>query len=267
MSKSKEELKNIVQSSYNLVAENSDSNLSCCSKDSCCTDNDFKIFSEDYSKLNGYNPSADLSLGCGMPTEFANIKEGDTVLDLGSGAGNDCFVARSIVGESGKIIGLDFADNMLAKARENARKLNYSNISFIKGDIENIPLDENLIDVVISNCVLNLVPDKKKAFNEIYKVLKPGAHFTVSDVVLEGELPVKLKEAADLYAGCIGGAIQQNDYLNIIKEFGFKNVKVLKVKEVNVPDNIFLNVISSEELESYKTLKAKILSITVSAKK
>ena len=135
---------------------------------------------------------------------------GNTVLDLGSGAGNDCFVARALVGEVGYVAGIDFTEAMVEKARENTRKLGYSNVDFILGDIENIPVRFGVVDVVISNCVLNLVPDKQKAFSEIYRVLKQGGHFCISDVVLQGELPNELRDDAAMYAGCVAGALQQD---------------------------------------------------------
>ena len=190
---------------------------SCCGSIGCCDSMDYSIFSDDYTKLEGYNPDADLGLGCGLPTQYAGIVKGNHVLDLGSGAGNDCFVASTLVGEEGKVTGIDFTDAMLEKANKNLEKSGFKNIAFIKGDIENMPLQDNTNDVVISNCVLNLVPDKEKAFSEIRRVLKPGGHFCISDIVLTGDLPNKLKEAAEMYAGCVSGALQKSDYLKIIK--------------------------------------------------
>ncbi len=200
-----------------------------------------------------------------MPTEFAGIKKGDNVLDLGSGAGNDCFVVRAIVGETGKVTGLDFVDAMLAKANENNKKLGYTNIEFIKGDIEEMPSPENKFDVVVSNCVLNLVPDKNKAFTEIMRVLKPNGHFCVSDVVIKGKLPERLRKDAEMYAGCVSGAVEMNEYLEIIKKQGFKNISVHKQKEISIPAGILANHLNYEELESFKNGKIGILSITVSA--
>ncbi|MFC2107721.1 arsenite methyltransferase, partial [Bacteroidota bacterium] len=205
--------------------------------------------------------------GCGIPTEFANIKEGNSLLDLGSGAGNDCFVARSFVGDSGQVTGLDFTDEMVEKANANKEKLGYKNISFIKGDIENMPFENDNFDVVISNCVLNLVPDKKKAFTEINRVLKAGGHFCISDVVLEGELPLKLQMAGEMYAGCVAGALQKTEYLDIINACGFKETTVHTEKLHVIPDNLLLNFISQDELDAYKKSGNGIYSITVSAKK
>jgi ubiquinone/menaquinone biosynthesis C-methylase UbiE len=228
---------------------------------------DYSIFSDDYSKVAGYNPDADMNLGCGLPTEFAQIAQGDSVLDLGSGAGNDCFVARAIVGEKGHITGLDFAGAMLTKAKENAKNLNYKNVDFVRGDIENIPLPDNTFDVVISNCVLNLVPDKEKAFSEIYRVLKPGGHFCISDVVLSGVLPKQILEDAEMYAGCVAGAINKKNYLDIIKSAGFRNIHIQKEKKVTIPEDILKNYLSEEEINEFMLTDTGIYSITLFANK
>ena len=225
------------------------------------------IMTDDYSDLKGYNPDADLGLGCGLPTEFAGIKKGDTVLDLGSGAGNDCFVARHETGEDGRVIGVDFTPEMIAKAKENAKKLDYQNVEFRQGDIEALPLTSNIVDVVVSNCVLNLVPDKRKAFSEVLRVLKPGGHFSISDVVLRGEIPDNLKESAEMYAGCVAGAMEESAYLGIIHDLGFEGVTVQKRKPIIVPDDILAKYISAEEIAAYKASGAGTFSITVSAVK
>jgi arsenite methyltransferase len=264
------ELKEIVKEKYGEIANQTkaENETSCCGIGSfSCSGVDYTIFSENYSELQGYNPDADLGLGCGIPTEFALIKKGDTVVDLGSGAGNDCFVSRALVGESGKVIGIDFTETMIAKARENADKLGFNNVEFRFGDIEKMPLTANKADVVISNCVLNLVPDKKKAFEEIYRILKINGHFSISDVVLEGNLPKKLEQAAEMYAGCVSGAIQKQAYLDIIKACGFKNISVQKEKKITIPDEILLNYISKAELEELKHNNTGIYSITVYAEK
>ena len=210
---------------------------------------------------------ADLGLGCGLPTEHAGIKPGDSVLDLGSGAGNDCFVARALVGETGKVTGLDFTDEMIEKARSNNRKLGFTNVEFIKGDIENMPIPDDSYDVVISNCVLNLVPDKQKAFAEIFRVLKKNGHFCVSDIVLEGKLPLKLQEAAELYAGCVSGAMQRSEYLNVIRSAGFKDIQIKTEMKNIFPDDMMMEYITSEELADFKKLRIGIFSITVTAEK
>ncbi len=262
-------LKQTVKEKYTEIAQQSrQQNLtSCCGATGCCGDEVYNIMADDYSQLEGYNPDADLGLGCGLPTEFAQIKPGDTVIDLGSGAGNDAFIARRITGETGRVIGIDFTEAMIARARENTEKLNYNNVEFRLGDIDNMPVTANIADVIVSNCVLNLVPNKHKVFSEIYRTLKPGAHFSISDIVLEGELPAKWKEVAELYAGCVSGAIQKNEYLGIIKEAGFTNITLQKEKEIIIPQEILEQYLSAEEIAAYKNGSTKITSITVYGEK
>ncbi|MCR6721799.1 MAG: arsenite methyltransferase [Chitinophagaceae bacterium] len=202
---------------------------SCCGAGGCSTDV-YNIMSDDYTALKGYNADADLGLGCGLPTQFAKIKKGDTVIDLGSGAGNDAFIARAETGESGKVIGIDFTPAMIDKARANVEKLGYNNVEFRQGDIEKMPVTANVADVIVSNCVLNLVPNKDAVIKEIYRVLKPGGHFSISDIVLEGTLPASIRQAAEMYAGCVSGAIQKQVYLELIKENGFVNMTIQKEK-------------------------------------
>jgi len=263
-----EDLKYIVKEKYGAIANQSklQNETSCCGVGGCSSV-DYTIFSEKYDKLKGYDPDADLGLGCGIPTQFAKIKEGDSVLDLGSGAGNDCFVARALVGETGKVTGIDFTDAMLTKAIENAKKLGIKNVEFIKGDIEKMPLSDNSFDVIVSNCVLNLVPDKNKAFSEMYRVLKPEGHFCVSDVVIKGSLPEKLQKDAEMYAGCVSGASNVDDYLEIINNQGFKDIVIHKEKVISIPENVLENYLSKEEIVSFTKEDTGILSITVSAKK
>jgi len=263
------ELKLVVQEKYGEIASQSKliNQSSCCGSTSSCCDFDYTIFSDDYSGQEGYNPEADLGLGCGIPTNYAAIKKGDHVLDLGSGAGNDCFVANAIVGETGKVTGLDFTDAMIDKANENKQKLGFNNIEFVKGDIEEMPLPDNRFDVVVSNCVLNLVPDKHKAFAEIMRVLKSDGHFCVSDVVIKCELPEKLRKDAEMYAGCVSGAIEMDEYLEIIREKGFQNVTIHKQKVIAIPDEVLGNYLSKKEIEDFKNGETGIFSITVSAYK
>jgi SAM-dependent methyltransferase len=264
-----EQLKQLVQEKYGQIAEQSKTQNegSCCGATCGCSTIDYSVMSDDYTKLAGYVADADLGLGCGLPTEFALIKEGDTVVDLGSGAGNDAFVARSVVGDKGKVIGIDFTDKMIEKARANAVKLNYKNVEFRQGDIENMPLAGNVADVVVSNCVLNLVPDKKQAFKETFRILKTGGHFSVSDIVLVGELPEGLQKSAELYAGCVSGAIQKEEYLNIIEQAGFKNVQVQKEKRITLPDEILKEYLPANAVEEFKSGSTGIFSITVYAEK
>ena len=260
------ELKQIVKEKYGEIAKASKSS-SCCGP-TCCGGSDSKIvgytvMQDEYDHLEGYVPEADLGLGCGLPTEFAGIKKGDTVVDLGSGAGNDVFVARAIVGDEGKIIGLDMTKEMIDKANTNKSKLGYENVEFHLGDIERIPFENNLADVVVSNCVLNLVPDKQKAFSEIYRILKTGAHFCVSDIVIKGVLPAGLKKSAEMYAGCVAGALQQDEYLGIIKQAGFVNVEIKKTKVIELPDDVLENYLDKSETEKFKMSNVGIFSITV----
>jgi len=264
-----ERLKDIVRSKYNEIALQSreQNQSSCCGSTCGCGDMDYTIMSDDHTHLQGYVKEADLGLGCGLPTEHAEISEGDTVIDLGSGAGNDAFVARSIVGESGKVIGLDFADAMLQKANANVAKLGFTNVEFVKGDIEAMPFENDLANVFISNCVLNLVPDKKKAFGEMFRVLKSGGHFCVSDIVLSGNLPDALVKDAEMYAGCVSGALQKEEYLDTIEKSGFKNIQIRKEKEIILPDDILRNYLSETELAEFKSGDTGIYSITVFAEK
>jgi len=264
-----EDLKKVVKQKYSEIAlqTKKQNETSCCGAGGSCSSVDYTIFSDNYDKLEGYNADADLGLGCGLPTEFAKIKKGDTVIDLGSGAGNDCFVARALVGETGSVIGVDMTEAMIDKAKENVAKLGFKNVQFRLGDIENLPVTADKADVVISNCVLNLVPDKQKAFSEIYRVLKTGGHFSISDVVLVGQLPENLVKAAEMYAGCVSGALQKNEYLSIIENTGFKNIQVQKEKQISVPDEILLNYISEQELNHLKQSNVGIFSITVYAEK
>lgn len=266
--KTAEELKDNVRNTYAQVAgQSKDTNASsCCGAGECSTEV-YNIMSDDYAGLKGYTADADLGLGCGLPTETAGIKPGDTVLDLGSGAGNDAFVARAATGADGRVIGVDFTPEMITKANENVRKLGYANVEFRQGDIEDLPLSGNMVDVVVSNCVLNLVPDKKKAFAEMHRVLRVGGHFSVSDIVLTRELPEELRQAAELYAGCVTGASQETDYLGIIAEAGFTNVKVLKRKPIIIPGDILSRYLSPEAVEKVKTEGLGVESITVFAEK
>jgi arsenite methyltransferase len=264
------EIKNVVKEKYAAIAEQSQTQnaTSCCgATSSCCGDEVYNIMADDYTKVEGYNADADLGLGCGLPTEFAKIKQGDIVIDLGSGAGNDAFIARKHVGENGKVLGIDFTEAMIKKARENADKLNFNNVEFRLGDIDDMPVTSNYADVIVSNCVLNLVPNKHKVISEIYRVLKPGGHFSISDIVLEGELPAKWKEVAELYAGCVSGAVQREVYLEIIETLGFKNITIQKDKPITIPDDILANYLTQEEIYAYKNGKTKITSITVYAEK
>ena len=267
--KTSEELKQIVREKYGEIALQSkeQNESSCCGATGCGSTVDYTVFSEDYRQLAGYSADADLGLGCGLPTQYAQIKAGDTVLDLGSGAGNDCFVARAVAGETGKVIGVDMTDKMIEKARTNAEKLGFTNVEFRLGEIEDLPLASNRVDVVVSNCVLNLVPDKAQAFAETYRVLRSGGHFSISDMVLVGDLPEGLQQDAEMYAGCVSGAIQKETYLAIIQQAGFVNVQVQKQRLVVLPDEILGKYLSTSQLEAFKQSGTGIYSVTVYAEK
>jgi ubiquinone/menaquinone biosynthesis C-methylase UbiE len=263
-----EQVKNLVRQKYSQIAlQDKETNQSSCCGSGCCSTEVYNIMADDYTQLEGYNPDADLGLGCGLPTEFAKIKKGDVVIDLGSGAGNDAFIARNETGETGKVIGIDFTPAMIERARQNNEVRGFNNVEFRQGDIEKMPVTANTADVIVSNCVLNLVPNKDGVIKEIYRVLKPGGHFSISDIVLEGELPKEIKEAAEMYAGCVAGAIQKQVYLELIQANGFKNITVQKDKAIIVPDDILGQYLSAEQIEEFKESGTGIRSITVYAEK
>ena len=267
--KENRDLKELVKQRYSELALNAEALKSCCCGVNPANSSKriFTIMSENYKNLEGYEPDADLGVGCGLPTRYARIKEGDTVVDLGSGAGNDCFIARAETGESGNVIGIDFSPQMIAKARANACKRGYTNIRFIEGDIENMPLDDNVADVIVSNCVLNLLPQKDLIFKEIYRVLKPGGHFCISDVVLECVFPKEFTDNAAMYAGCIASAIQKNDYLSEIKKAGFKDICIERTKTVVIPDEVLYEHLDENTIQKYKSGNVGVYSITVTGQK
>ena len=266
--KTEDQIKEMVKQKYSEIAlQDKETNMSSCCGSGGCSTEVYNIMSDDYTHLDGYNPDADLGLGCGLPTQFAKIKKGDVVIDLGSGAGNDCFIARAETGETGKVIGIDFTPAMIEKARENAEIRGFNNVEFRQGDIEKMPVTSNIADVIVSNCVLNLVPNKDAVIKEIYRVLKRGGHFSISDVVLVGDLPTSLQEAAEMYAGCVSGAIQKDSYLGLIKENGFENIKVQKEKVIVIPDDILTKYLTEGQLEDFKNSKMGIFSVTVYAEK
>lgn len=263
-----EQIKDLVRQKYAEIAlQDRETNQSSCCGAGCCSDEVYNIMAEDYTQLEGYNPDADLGLGCGLPTQFARIRKGDVVIDLGSGAGNDAFIARHETGETGKVIGIDFTPAMIEKARHNAEVRGFNNVEFRQGDIERMPVTANTADVIVSNCVLNLVPNKDGVIREIYRVLKPGGHFSISDIVLEGALPREIKEAAEMYAGCVAGAIQKQAYLELIAQNGFVNITIQKDKAIVVPDDILGKYLSDDQLAAFKQSGTGIRSITVFAEK
>lgn len=266
--KTSDELKQIVKDKYSEIAlqDKTLNQASCCGAGGTSQEV-YNIMTDDYSEMQGYNADADLGLGCGLPTQFALIQKGDTVIDLGSGAGNDCFIARHETGETGKVIGIDFTEAMIKKARANAEKLGFNNVEFRQGDIDEMPVSDNVADVIVSNCVLNLVPDKQKVISEIFRTLKPGGHFSISDIVLVGDLPEALQQDAEMYAGCVSGAIQKEEYLGYIREMGFENISLQKEKPIVIPDDILSKYLNANEIEDFKNGTTGIYSITVFASK
>ena len=263
-----EQLKEIVRKKYSEIAlQDKETNMSSCCGAGGCSTEVYNIMSEDYTTLNGYNADADLGLGCGLPTQYAQIKKGDVVVDLGSGAGNDCFIARHETGETGKVIGVDFTPAMIDKARSNAEVRGFNNVEFRQGDIESMPITANTADVIVSNCVLNLVPNKDAVIKDIYRVLKPGGHFSISDVVLVGALPEGLRKDAEMYAGCVSGAIQKEVYMELIHANGFEQVTIQKEKAIIIPDDILINYLTADQIAAFKNGATGIFSVTVFAKK
>lgn len=258
------DVKEIVKEKYGQIAVQSGKRESCgcgCAPSSDVVE--YTVFNDKYDDLQGYVAEADLGLGCGLPTEYAEIKKGDTVVDLGSGAGNDVFVARSLTGKTGKVIGIDMTPEMIEKARENNVKLGYQNVEFRLGEIEDLPLPDNSVDVVVSNCVLNLVPDKKRAFAEIHRILKPGAHFCISDIVIKGQLPERIRQSAEMYAGCVAGALQQDEYLTAIEIAGFSHIEIRKSKTIELPDELLSEYLSDKDIAEFRKSGIGILSVTV----
>ena len=263
-----EQLKEIVRKKYSEIAlQDKETNMSSCCGAGGCSTEVYNIMSEDYTTLNGYNADADLGLGCGLPTQYAQIKKGDVVVDLGSGAGNDCFIARHETGETGKVIGIDFTPAMIDKARSNAEVRGFNNVEFRQGDIESMPITANTADVIVSNCVLNLVPNKDAVIKDIYRGLKPGGHFSISDVVLVGALPEGLRKDAEMYAGCVSGAIQKEVYMELIHANGFEQVTIQKEKAIIIPDDILINYLSADQIAAFNNGASGIFSVTVFAKK
>jgi len=263
-----DQVKEMVKKKYSEIAlQDKDINASSCCGAGGCSTEVYNIMSDDYTTLEGYEPNADLGLGCGLPTQFAKIKKGDVVIDLGSGAGNDAFIARNETGETGKVIGIDFTPAMIERARQNNEVRGFNNVEFRQGDIEKMPVTANTADVIVSNCVLNLVPNKDGVIKDIYRVLKPGGHFSISDIVLEGQLPKQIQEAAEMYAGCVAGAIQKQVYLELIKANGFTNIAVQKDKAIIIPDDILSNYLSADQIAAFKESGTGIRSITVYAEK
>jgi len=268
MTTQNENLKRFVRDKYSQIAQQTkESNQSSCCGATAKTEPDYTIFSEDYSQTEGYFEEADLGLGCGIPTDGLTIQEGSTVLDLGSGAGNDCFVARSMVGDSGYVIGVDFSQEMVDKAIANRQKLGYENVSFRLGDIEALPIADNTVDYALSNCVMNLVPNKARAFAELYRTIKPGGLFSISDIVTDGKLPEAFQKDASLYAGCIAGALPRLTYLEQIRSAGFTGLTIQKEKPVSLPESLLKAHLNEGDVKAFHEGQIGIVSITVQGHK
>ena len=262
-----DEVRTLVRERYGAIAREAES---CCAS-SCCTSemapDGLNVIGDAYDDVAGRLAEADLNLGCGVPTQHAALKPGETVLDLGSGAGNDVFIARHEVGAEGRVIGVDMTPDMIARARANARKLGFDNVKFRLGEIEHLPVESGSIDVIISNCVLNLLPDKAPAFVEMFRVLRPGGRFCVSDIVATGHLPDWAREVAALYVGCIAGALPEKEYLALIEAAGFESVRNAKAQPIRLPDEILSQHFSAEEIAAFRASGVELKSVTVLATK
>lgn len=260
------DFKQVVRQKYGEIARGPGGG-GCCGAGGACEPLAGGSFADSYEKLAGYVPEADLGLGCGLPTEGAFINPGETVLDLGSGAGNDVFVARALTGPGGRVIGVDMVPEMVEKARANALRLGAANVEFRHGEIEDLPLADGSVDVVISNCVLNLVPDKARAFAEMYRVLRPGGRFSVSDIALTGELPEAVRGAAMLYVACVAGAQQEDEYLATIAAAGFSEVTVLRRRRLDLPDELLLQSLPAATVQAFRASGAGVWSLSVTGRR
>jgi SAM-dependent methyltransferase len=262
---SEDEIRTLVRERYGAIVREG---ASCCAPAACgcgpaIAPDGLNTIGDAYAGVAGHLAEADLKLGCGLPTRYAALAAGETVLDLGSGAGNDAFIARHEVGPGGRVIGVDMTPEMIVKARSNASKLGYDNVEFRLGEIERMPVVAGSVDVVISNCVLNLVPDKSGAFAEMFRVLRPGGRFCVSDIVATGELPPPVRAAAALYVGCVAGAAREADYLALLDEAGFRQVQIAEAKPVALPDDALTPHMDAMELEAFRAAGISLKSVTV----
>ena len=270
MTQTNDQLRDIVRQKYAEIADTD--GAGCCAPSSCCEPGIAPgqysdLMGDTYKNVKGYVADADLGLGCGLPVEHAGLGPGQTVLDLGSGAGLDAFVARQEVGDSGHVIGVDMTAEMIAKARRNVSASGFDNVEFRLGEIEHLPVLSGSVDVVISNCVLNLVPDKRRAFAEIFRVLKPGGHFCISDIVSSAQLPVWLSEIAEAYAGCVAGALPKDVYLQTIHEAGFGQIEIAEERRIDVPTELLSAALSMDQREEVLSKNMYVMSVTVTATK
>jgi arsenite methyltransferase len=263
--RTEDETRALVRERYAAIASAGES---CCAPALCgcgpeMAPDGLNTIGDAYAGVAGRLAEADLNLGCGVPTRHAALAPGETVLDLGSGAGNDAFIARHEVGPEGRVIGVDMTPEMIAKARANAAKLGYGNVAFREGQIERLPVDSGSVDVVISNCVLNLVPDKGRAFAETFRVLRPGGRFCVSDIVATGELPAAVREVAALYVGCVAGAMAETEYLALLETTGFEDVRVAEAKPIPLSDEALADHMSAADIAAFRASGVALKSVTV----
>lgn len=264
-------LKKSIQEKYTVIAEqaeNADYEDACgCGSGCGCGSSGYADLSEDYTDMAGYHPFADLGLGCGMPVEYARINPGNTVVDLGSGAGNDCFVVREIIGDQGKVIGVDLTDRMVEKARKNAELEGYNNVEFRQGDMEKLPLSDKSAHVIMSNCSLNLVPDKRQAMQETYRALKHHGQFCLSDIFCKGDLPKGLKVDADMYLGCMAGTLSLDDGIKMLGECGFEEITIHSIRKIELPDAMLHYYLPPEEAKDFREGDPGMYAVTLSAEK
>jgi SAM-dependent methyltransferase len=263
--RTEEETRALVRERYGAIALAGES---CCGPASCgCGEemapDGLNVIGDAYAGVAGRLAEADLNLGCGVPTRHAALRPGETVLDLGSGAGNDAFIARHEVGPEGRVLGVDMTREMVAKARGNAAKLGYGNVEFREGQIEQMPVDSGSVDAVISNCVLNLVPDKGRAFAEMLRVLRPGGRFCVSDIVATGELPAPVREVAALYVGCVAGAMAERSYLALLETTGFQDVRVAEARSIPLSDEALAGYMGATDIAAFRDSGVVLKSVTV----
>ena len=263
--RTEDETRALVRERYAAIAREAES---CCGPASCGCATDMapdglNVIGDAYQGVAGHLAEADLNLGCGVPTRHAALIPGETVLDLGSGAGNDAFIARHEVGPEGRVLGVDMTSEMIAKARANAAKLGYHNVEFREGQIEQMPVESGGVDIVISNCVLNLVPDKGRAFAEMFRVLRPGGRFCVSDIVATGELPAPVREVAALYVGCVAGAMPESQYLGLLEAKGFRDVRVAEARPIALSDEALGSHMSAADIAAFRASAIEIKSVTV----
>ncbi|NND72302.1 MAG: arsenite methyltransferase [Rhodothermales bacterium] len=252
------DIKIAVKENYGRIADAAATGAGC----GCGCGDSKSIAPTKYNQMDGYAIDADLGLGCGLPNQFAELQDGEFVLDLGSGAGLDAFISRKAVGEAGSVVGVDMTPSMIELANKNKAKLGYSNVDFRLGELEDLPVETNVVDVAISNCVFNLVPDKRKAFAELFRVLKTGGRFSISDIVYSGELPQSVRDSVNLYVGCVAGAVSLETYVNMLLETGFYNIAIRSISTIQL-DGFTATDDDEKAVAEFLESGGRVLSITV----